>query len=351
LGYILTALAMLCTSILAASALRRARKAWPILRLLEGKRWMLILVVCLVWILGIGAFAWKEGLDRQSWLALDQGPNGELVQKATRRCLQEELKRDRAEAASQARAHFDAGELGHAAMRYPEAAEYYERSVQAHPTASGFLNLGISLLYLGEFPRAEAALSSGIQIARRGDAGRIMGAYLDGRGRAALGQGRLEAALGFHRAALQIHTETGNPLGRANAHANIGNVYLAQGRLDEALISHREAFALYTRMRNHLGRANALNHLGVVYGRLGQQDEALRVFQEALSLDTDIGNLLGQARDLSAIAGILAAQGKRQAALERLRGSQELLQQLGLGKPLDTARMTGRAQPAPAVTR
>lgn len=344
LGYLFAALAILCTSILVASGLGRARDTWPILKFLEGKRLVPILGVCLVWILGIGAFAWKDSLDRQSWLALDQGPSGELVQKATQRCLQEELKGDATEAARQARAHFDAAERDHAAMHYPEAAENYGRSVHALPTASGNLNLGLALLFLSDFRRAEEAFVAGIWIARRNDNNRLEGAHLDGRGRAALGRGQLEAALSYHQVALRIHTEIGNPLGRANAHANIGNVYLAQGRLNEALISHREAFALYTRLQNLLGRANALNQLGAVYARLGQHDEALRALQEALSLDTDVGNPLGQARDLSGIGGIFAAQGKRQAALEMLRRSRALLQRLdpGPGQTPESARLTGR---------
>jgi tetratricopeptide (TPR) repeat protein len=252
----------LCVLLLVLSFLRLLPEAFSTLKRFENRRSVLALTAILAWLLGAGATAWEEGLEAKLWLALTQGPNGELVQKATPVYFQEEMKGVASERGNQARAYFDAAEGDLASMRYREAADSYGRSVRVLPTASGHLNLGITLLYLSEFHRAEDVLLAGIQLARRKGAGRVEGVYLDAIGRAYLGQGRPEAALGSHREALEIHTYVGNPLGRANAHANIGNVNLAQGRPEEALIAHREAFALYTRLGIRLGRANALNHIG-----------------------------------------------------------------------------------------
>ena len=328
-GSSLRTLAGLCLLVLALSLMTRVRKGLPILTRAEGKQWWLVLTACLAWILGSGASAWRERLEAQSWLELSQGPNGELVQRATLAVLQAELKSISPLLQSQASAYFNAGEHDLAAMRYRDAIGSYERAVQTFPTASAYLNLGVSLLYLAEFRRAEHALLSGIQVARQEGNDRMEGAYLDGLGRAYLGQGRLEAALASHRAALEMHTQVGNPLGRANAHANMGHVLLAQGRLEEALISHREAFWLYTKLGNLLGRANALNHIGAVYIRLAKQDEALRALHEALSLNREIGNPLGQARDLDGIRKVYLAQGRRREASEMLRQSETIYREIG----------------------
>jgi tetratricopeptide (TPR) repeat protein len=331
LAYLLWALAGLCLLSLVLSLLKRPRERFPILRVLERRQLVLVLVACVAWILAHGATGWGRRLDESAWLDLSQGPQGELVQKATQAALREELKDTAAESSGQARAHFSAGERDLIAMRYREAAGSYERSVRALPTASGYLNLGISLLYIAEFRRAEDAFRSGIQMAQRRGNARMEGAYLDGLGRAALGLRRVDSALGCHRAALEIHTRIGNPLGRANAHANIGNAYLVQEKPGEALLSYWKAFGLYTRLENLLGRANALNQVGQAYNRLGRGDEALGILQEALALNTRIGNPLGQARDLAGIGNTHLARGKRREALEALRQSQAIYRRIGLG--------------------
>jgi tetratricopeptide (TPR) repeat protein len=341
LAFLLRSVAGLCLLLLALTLVKRPRKRFPILRAVGARRWGLILAACLAWALAHGAVGWRGILYERSWLALSQGPQGELVQKATQAALDEELKGAPAETGSQARAYFSAGERDLAGRRYGDAAASYERSVRAVPTASGYLNLAISLLYLEEFQSAEDAFRSGIQIAQRRGNDRMEGAYLDGLGRAALGLGQVESALGCHRAALEIHTQVGNPLGRANAHANIGDAYMAQARLEEALVAHREAFALYTRLGNLLGRANTLNRIGHVYSRLGRQDEAMRAFQEALSLDTRIANALGRARDLDGIASAYLAQGREREALEALRESRAISREIA-GAAGD-ARATDRA--------
>jgi tetratricopeptide (TPR) repeat protein len=292
---------------------------------------VLILAACVAWILAHGATGWGRRLDENAWLELSQGPQGELVQKATEAALRKELKDTPAGSSGQVRTYFGAGERDLIAMRYREAAGNYERSARAFPTASGYLNLGVSLLYIAEFRRAEDAFRSGVQIARHRGSVRMEAALLDGIGRAALGRGRPESALGCHRAALEIHTQVGNPLGRANAHANIGDVYLVQGRPGEALLSYWQAFGLYTRLENLLGRANALNQVAHAYSRLGRGDEALQIFRQALALNTRIGNPLGQARDLAGIADAYLVQGKRREALEALQQSRAIYRRIGLG--------------------
>jgi tetratricopeptide (TPR) repeat protein len=350
-AYLLKVLAGMSLLTLVLSWLKQPRDRLPILKTVDGRQLWLVVAACLAWILGSGANAWNEYLEAEASLALSQGPDGALVQKATPAALRVELTRAPSGLDGQANDGFEAGERDLAAMRYREAAWNYERSVRAVPTVAGYLNLGVALLCLSEFQRAESALLSGLLRARQEAADRTEGAYLDALGRAYLGQGRLQAALESHRAALEVHTRVGNPVGRANAHANIGDVLLAQGKLGEALLSHREAFRLYTRLENLIGRANALNRIGSVYIRLQEPEEALGALQEALSLNRRIGNPLGQASDLAGISSAYLAQGKPREALEALRQSQALYRQLGLavGSGPNGASLIGQTKAAGAA--
>jgi len=329
-AYFLKFLAGLCVLAPLISRLKGQRVRFPILSTVERRQVWLVAAGCLAWILGSGTGAWSDRLEVEASLAMSQGPYGELVQRSTPVALRRELARAPSAPGGEASDSFNAGEHDLAAMRHREAARNYERSVQAVPTAAGYLSLGVTLLYLADFQRAEDALRVGLEMARREAAERLEGAYLDALGRAYLGQGRLEAALASHRAALEIHTRVGNPAGRAISHTGIGDVLLAQGRSEEALLSHREAFRLYTRLENLMGRANALDHIGIVYLRLHDPEEALRALQEALALNRRIGNPLGEARDLADIGSVYLAQGKRGEALEALRESQTIYHQIGM---------------------
>ncbi len=328
--YLLKVLASICLLALVTSRLKRLRDRFPILATVERWQVWLMAAACLAWLLGGGADAWRDRLEEEASLALSQGPNGELLHKVTRVALRKVLTRAPSSLDREASDAFNAGERDLAAMRYREAARHYERSVRAVPTAAGYLNLGVTLLYLAQFQPAENALVSGLQMARQEAVDRMEGAYFDALGRAYLGQGKLQAAMASHRAALEVHTRVGNPAGRAISHAGIGDVLLAQGRPEEALLSHREAFRLYTRLQNLMGRANALDHIGIVYLRLQEREEALLALQEALSLNRRIGNPLGQARDLADMSSVYLAQGKRGEALEALRQAQTIYRQIGM---------------------
>jgi tetratricopeptide (TPR) repeat protein len=312
--------------LLLSSWLHVVRVRVPAVTRLDGKRVVLMLATILAGIVGVGAMSWKSHEEVRGSLTWSQAPGGELAQKATLLGL-----RRGAESGEQAREAFERGDAALSASHFSEATEQYGRSIRAAPTVAGYLNLGMTLLFLEEFHWAEEALRAGLRIAQDEENSWAEGACLESIGRAAQGNGRTEAALGFYREALEIHTRVGNPLGRAIVHTNVGDIYLLQGQLERALRAHQEAFALYTRMELIPGRASALNRLGEVYIRLGRDGEALGAFREALALDTEIGNPLGRANDLRAIASVLGARGERREALEALQEARALYRGLGVG--------------------
>ena len=348
LSYASTALAVMTGLLLLSSWLHAVRVRVPAVTRLDGRRLFLMLATILAGIVGIGAMAWKSHEEVRGSLTWSQAPGGELVQKATLLGLRRELRRG-AESGGQAREAFERGDVAFSASHFSEAVEQYGRSIRAAPTVAGYLNLGMTLLFLEEFHWAEEALRAGLRIAQRDEDSWAEGACLDGIGRAAQGNGRIEAALGFYRAALDIHTRVGNPLGRAIVHTDVGDIYLLQGQLERALRAHQQAFALYTRMELIPGRASALSRLGEVYIRLGRDGEALGTFREALALDTEIGNPLGRANDLRGIASVLGTRGEGREALDALQQARALYRGLGVG-PRD-ARTAERLIGKLAATR
>lgn len=348
LSILFRSLSLASVLLLVGGALRPVRKHLPAVRRLDAWRFGIGLAAVLTWLLGSGATGLRDWLEVRGSLEISQGPEGELIQKASPLGLQRGLKGVGAELILVAREAFQSGEHAMAARRYREAEEAYGRSVRAIPTMASYLNLGLTRLYLEDFPPAEAAFRAGLDIAQRAGDARGAGACLDGVGRAALGQGHLEEALVSYRAALGAHTEVGDMAGRAITNANIANVYRQQSRLDEALLAHREAFALYTRSHNLLGRANALDRISDIYRRLGRLDEALRASREALLLDQELSNDPGQARDLEGIAEVYLAQGERRAALDALKQTLAVYRRTGLvsKRTHATDRLVGQLQAA-----
>jgi tetratricopeptide (TPR) repeat protein len=348
LSGLLRFLSLASVLLLVGGALQPVRKRFPALRRLEAWRVGIVPAIILTWLLGSGATGLRDWLEVRGSLEVSQGPDGELIQKASPLGLQRGLRGAGAELITVAREAFQSGEQAMVARRYREGEEAYERSVRVIPTMAGYLNLGLTRLYLEDFRPAEAAFRAGLDIARRAGDARGAGACLDGIGRAALGQGHLEEALASQKAALGVHVEIGDMAGRAITHANIANVYRQQGRLDEALLAHREAFALYTRTRNLLGRADALDRISDIYRRLGRLDEALRASREALSLDQELSNDPGQARDLEGIAEVYLAQGERRAALDALKQTLAVYRRAGVVSKRTQAadRLVGQLQAA-----
>lgn len=100
---------------------------------------------------------------------------------------------------------------------------------------SGYLNLGISLLFVSDFQQCERAFLLGLQIAREKGNRRFEGEFINNIGNAYHRQGKLHMALKSYREALAITKEIANGVGQASALENIGLVYSSQGKLKEAL--------------------------------------------------------------------------------------------------------------------
>ena len=268
-----------------------SRETLPILKSLGEKQVHLGVATIVCWLIALATGIWKEFLSLKLKPSVEviQGPGGGLTQRATLTGFEKELEEAASERAREVKDYFNAAERDFAARRYRDAANNYQKSVNALPTMSALLNLGTSLSYVSDYPKAENVFTAGLQIARKKGRKEFEGAFLGNIGNVYFDQGKLDEALRSFQAALDLFKQIGNPLGQANALGNIGNVYANQGKLDEALRSFQAALDLFKQIGNPLGQANALGNIGNVYANQGKKPEALEMLRQASSIYLKIG--------------------------------------------------------------
>ena len=167
-------------------------------------------------------------------------------------------------------AHYNLAQALSAAGRPAEAAEQYEKSLDAKPDyADAANNLG---LVLNECRRTDDAIAA----FRR--ALKIRADFAEAHNNLAnvLGQrGRIDEALAEFNRAIAIQPDY------AGARCGLGNALAAAGRTDEAIAAYRQALKLRPDM------IEAHNNLGAVLAGQGKIDEAIAEFRAALAIRPD----------------------------------------------------------------
>ncbi len=136
-----------------------------------------------------------------------------------------------AERLAEAYIHWRNGNALHLAGRYEEAAELFQQSIDAYPTAEGHTYLGWSLSELGRLEDAIAECKKAISLdSDFGNSYNDIGAYL-------IQLGRPEEAVPWLRKAITAKRYCCYEF----AHSNLGRVLLSQGNIDEAKRSFERA--------------------------------------------------------------------------------------------------------------
>ncbi|WP_306790922.1 tetratricopeptide repeat protein [Streptomyces sp. JV178] len=132
-----------------------------------------------------------------------------------------------------------------------------------------------------------------------------------------------------HQVALRAARRTGDTVGEARTHRNLGRVRARQGRFDDALGHLGRSLSLFRELGDPVGRAQTLRNLGVVLGRQGRHRECLEPAREALELLRRAGHRVGEGRVLNQIGWQLALIGDHQGAVEHCREALRILRGLG----------------------
>ena len=149
-----------------------------------------------------------------------------------------------------------------------EAARYFGAAAKARPKALYYTNMGDA--YAGMGRMKEAADSYNTAISLDPD---FFQAY-SGLAATARKTGRIDEAIHYYRAALDIRSD-------ANAHYNLGLAYMGKG-MPEAALGHLEQA-----VRLKPGDPDYHNNLGIAYAETGDLAKAAVHFREAVRLSPD----------------------------------------------------------------
>jgi DNA-binding NtrC family response regulator/tetratricopeptide (TPR) repeat protein len=126
-----------------------------------------------------------------------------------------------------------------------KAITYYERTDHKTNAADGYNNLGINLILIGQWDRAQEALERALSLATEVDErGAKVPMILDSLGELHMLRGDLDEARDYLRRAVALATENGNKWYAAQALRTLGRCYLALGDPAKALAKATEALTL-----------------------------------------------------------------------------------------------------------
>src|SRR5258705_27684 len=126
-----------------------------------------------------------------------------------------------------------------------KAITYYERTDHKTNAADGYNNLGINLILIGQWDRAQEALERALSLATEVDErGAKVPMILDSLGELHMLRGDLDQAKDYLRRAVALATENGNKWYAAQALRTLGRCYLAIVDPAKALANGREALTL-----------------------------------------------------------------------------------------------------------
>lgn len=131
-------------------------------------------------------------------------------------------------------------------IRYLEKAiGYYERTDHKVNAWKGYNNLGINLVLIGQWDRAQEAMERALSIASEGDeVGADVAMILDSLGELRMLCGDFEEARAYLDRAVALSAEHGNKWYEGQAQRTLGRCYVAMKRGPEALATAKKAQAL-----------------------------------------------------------------------------------------------------------
>lgn len=192
-------------------------------------------------------------------------------------------------------------------IRYLEKAiAYYERTDHKASAAEGYNNLGINLVLLGQWDRAQEALERALSIAGEAtDIGNELPMILDSLGELLMLRGDLEEAQGLLERAVALANEKGHNWYRCQTHRTLGRCYVAMKQGEAALAQAKSALTL----ADLIGDRQAIceSRLLLVEASLmfGKTDEANDDLQKITDLITDSETDLLLAGEAQRLHGLL----------------------------------------------
>lgn len=212
-----------------------------------------------------------------------------------------------------------------------KAITYYERTDHKTNAADGYNNLGINLILIGQWDRAQEALERAFSLAKEVDErGAKVPMILDSLGELHMLRGDLDEAKDYLSRAVALATENGNKWYAAQALRTLGRCYLAIADPENALAKAREALTLAETIGDRQAICESRLIAAEAHLLLREPDqcnsELQRVDDETTDSATDL-SFTGEAHRLNGMLNM--AHGDAAAAAQHFGSSVSIFDMLG----------------------
>jgi hydrogenase-4 transcriptional activator len=187
-----------------------------------------------------------------------------------------------------------------------KAITYYERTDHKTNAADGYNNLGINLILIGQWDRAQEALERALSLATEVDErGDKVPMILDSLGELHMLRGELGEAEDYLRRAVALATENGNKWYAAQALRTLGRCYIATKDAAKALAKAREALTLAESIGDRQAICESRLIAAEAHLLTQELDECARELQRVTADTTDSATDLGFSGETHRLLGVL----------------------------------------------
>src|ERR1041385_6333042 len=208
---------------------------------------------------------------------------------------------------------------------------YYERTDHKTNAADGYNNLGINLILIGQWERAQEALERAFSLATEVDErGAKVPMILDSLGELHMLRGDLDQAKDYLTRAVALATENGNKWYACQALRTLGRCYVAIADPENALSKAKEALTLAENIGDRPAVCESRLIAAEAYLSMHQVDECGRELQRVSEETTDSATDLGFTGEAHRLNGMLnMARGDAAAAAQHFGSSVSIFDMLG----------------------
>src|SRR5215204_3484942 len=212
-----------------------------------------------------------------------------------------------------------------------KAITYYERTDHKTNAADGYNNLGINLILIGQWDRAQEALERAFSLATEVDErGAKVPMILDSLGELHMLRGNLDQAKDYLSRAVALATENGNKWYAAQALRTFGRCYLAIDDPTNALAKAREALNLAEIIGDRQAICESRLIAAEAYLKTNELEECNRELQRVTEETTDSATDLNFTGDAHRLNGMLnMARRDAESAAQHFGSSVSIFDMLG----------------------
>jgi adenylate cyclase len=220
---------------------------------------------------------------------------------------------------------------------YPQAWEYYQKSLELYEEIGAeegisFIQGSIGDFYHKQGDHARALHHYLISLKLRRSDGAIASMMVQ-IGNVHLTLEDHEKALEYFQKSLDLFTKKGARTGTAVSLGNIGIIHFQQGAYDQAMDHFQRCLDIFKERGDEAHIAEAIHHIGKIHQVKGEFDEALDHFNRSLEIRLRLGDKIAAATSLTALGDLHIAMREYPRALAscakslKLAGEMQVVQE------------------------